>query len=93
MGKYTLSLRCIIAGALLTCLGVFMILAFWSSKDLQDIRNMGFIFVLAGPAAMTLGVVLWPRSKMERGDQAAKSSVADSEQNQNPTNLEGERGL
>jgi hypothetical protein len=43
-------------------LGVWMFLTV-TDKDLEEVRNLGFVLGIAGLGAIITGAVLWPRSK------------------------------
>jgi hypothetical protein len=62
MGEYRLPVRLISAGALLTGMSVWILLTV-TDKVLEEVRNLGFVLLIAGLGAIVTGVVLWPRTR------------------------------
>jgi hypothetical protein len=59
MGEYRLPIRLLVGGVLMTGLGV----AAFTGPDLQEVRNLGIVLLIAGLGAFATGAVLWPRPR------------------------------
>jgi hypothetical protein len=75
MGEYRLPIRLLGAGVLCTGMGIWLFLSI-TSKDLEELRKLGFVFLLAGLGAFVTGIVLWPRSKRKNAPSPSEEPTA-----------------
>jgi hypothetical protein len=82
MDEYRLAIRLMIAGVLLTGMGVWALITL-TGGALEEVRYLGFVLLIAGLAAIVVGVVLWPRSRKAMPPPGEEPTPPDSVTNPN----------